>query len=195
MVSGPYGDSHFVQQSSQVVWMYPADVKGYHRGFIFGGPINTEPLYFLQRPGSFFQQFMFIMGNRFQPDVVQVIQCLYQDDELFVYGPYAPQTPGTMSTVDLNANLVKTDITEYGESPDIEEDDGIKIFAGPRDDPFFFDFNQYSAILGGTATGFNDPGSDTFAGTNVMSTVVEVPKTMLGSASTINVWVETKRKS
>jgi hypothetical protein len=31
------------------------------------------------------------------------------------------------------------------------------------------------------------PGVDTFAGSNVLSVVVEVPKTMLGTASTLNV--------
>ncbi|MGB5667213.1 MAG: molecular chaperone DnaK, partial [Maribacter sp.] len=47
---------------------------------------------------------------------------------------------------------------------------------------------------GGTATSFNDPGSDTFAGSNVMSIVVEVPKTMIGGSGTINTWVESKSK-
>jgi hypothetical protein len=70
----------------------------------------------------------------------------------------------------------------------------MKFFAGPRDDPFFFDLNQYKAILAGSATGFNSPGTDTFAGTNVLSTVIEVPKSMLGTSATINVWAETKQK-
>jgi hypothetical protein len=33
----------------------------------------------------------------------------------------------------------------------------MKFFAGPRDDPFFFDLGQFQAILGGTATAKN-PG-------------------------------------
>jgi len=68
------------------------------------------------------------------------------------------------------------------------------MFAGLRDDPFFFDFGQYSAIIGGTATSFNNPGTDTFAGSNVMSIVVEVPKSTLGGTGTLNTWVETKKK-
>ena len=71
---------------------------------------------------------------------------------------------------------------------------GMSFFAGPRDDPFFMDFAQYSAIIGGTATGFNNPGADTFAGSNVMSIVIEVPKAMIGGLGTINTWVETKTK-
>ena len=57
------------------------------------------------------------------------------------------------------------------------------------------DFARYGEIIGGNATGFNDPGSDTFAGTNVMSIVVEVPKSAIGGSGTINTWVETKIKS
>jgi hypothetical protein len=56
------------------------------------------------------------------------------------------------------------------------------------------DFSQYGEIIAGNATGFNNPGSDTFAGTNVLSIVVEVPKTMVGTSGTINVWVESKLK-
>jgi hypothetical protein len=37
----------------------------------------------------------------------------------------------------------------------------MKFFAGPRDDPFFFDLGQFQAILGGTATAFKNPGVDT----------------------------------
>ena len=86
------------------------------------------------------------------------------------------------------------DITSYGTSPIVQTTAGISAFAGPRDDPFFFDFNQYTAIIGGTASGFNNPGTDTFAGTNVMSIVVEVPKSMIGGSGTINTWVESKSK-
>ena len=70
----------------------------------------------------------------------------------------------------------------------------MKLFAGPRDDPFFFDLDRYKGILAGTYTGFANPGTDTFAGTNVLSIVVEVPKSMLGGSGTVNVWLETKKK-
>ena len=123
-----------------------------------------------------------------------VIQAVYRDDELWVYGPAAPQMTGTSSKINVDANLVKADITNYGQSAIVGQGSGMKIFAGPRDDPFFFDFTQYNAILSGNASGFNDPGTDTFAGTNVLSTVVEVPKSMLGNASTLNVWVTTSRR-
>ena len=123
-----------------------------------------------------------------------VIQCLYEDGQLWVYGPTAPQSTGTSSKVNVSANLVKTEITSYGNSPSIGTGNGMKVFAGPRDDPFFFDFSQFVAILNGAATGFNNPGDDTFAGTNVLSTVVEVPTDQLSSNGEFSVWVETKSK-
>lgn len=123
-----------------------------------------------------------------------VIQAIRKGGKMYFFGPVAPGTTGTSSTIKTNAASGSVDISKYGQSPVIATKNGMKFFAGPRDDPFFFDLNQYKAILGGTASGFNDPGTDTFAGTNVLSTIVEVPKTLLGTSSSINVWVETKQK-
>lgn len=126
-----------------------------------------------------------------------VIQCKYDatSNSMQVYGPVAPSEKGTRSKLEgsIKASAV---VTAYGAaSPTIGTGaTGIKVFAGPRDDPFFFDLNRYKAILSGTAPGFNNPGTDTFAGTNVLSVVVEVPKTLLNSSGSINVWVETKKK-
>ncbi len=123
-----------------------------------------------------------------------VIQAIKRDDKMYFFGPVAPGTTGTSSTVKTTAATGNVTISTYGATALTAEQNGMKFFAGPRDDPFFFDLGKFKAILGGTASGFNNPGVDTFAGTNVMSIVVEVPKTMLGSSSTINVWAETKKK-
>ncbi|MDI5889260.1 MULTISPECIES: DUF4331 family protein [Flavobacterium] len=123
-----------------------------------------------------------------------VIQAIKRDDKMYFFGPVAPGTTGTSSTVKTTAATGNVTISTYGATALTAEQNGMKFFAGPRDDPFFFDLGQFKAILGGTASGFKNPGVDTFAGTNVMSIVVEVPKTMLGSSSTINVWAETKKK-
>ena len=124
-----------------------------------------------------------------------VIQLIPRDGRMYAFGPYAPATTGTTSTIDATEESVSTNITSYGSSAEIGNDNGYKLFAGPRDDPFFFDLGAYSAILGGTATGFSDPGTDTFAGTNVLGIVLELPKNALGNAATINTWVETKNRS
>ncbi len=125
-----------------------------------------------------------------------VIQCKYDaaSNKMKVYGPVMPSATGTKSKLegDVTAEVA---VTAYGSTAvTATGGTGIKVFAGPRDDPFFFDLNKYKAILAGTATGFANPGTDTFAGTNVLSVVVEVPKSLIGATGNINVWLETKKK-
>jgi hypothetical protein len=123
-----------------------------------------------------------------------VIQAIPRDGKMYFFGPTVPTATGLNSAIETSTAPGSVDITAYGAAPSIATNAGMSFFAGPRDDPFFFDFAQYSAIIGGTATSFNSPGSDTFAGSNVMSIVVEVPKSMIGTSGTINTWVESKRK-
>ncbi|EPR71724.1 hypothetical protein ADIWIN_3171 [Winogradskyella psychrotolerans RS-3] len=124
-----------------------------------------------------------------------VIQATPRDGKMYFFGPTGPTSTGLNSTiVSTTTNAGVVDITNYGETAMIEEFAGMKFFAGPRDDPFFFDFNKYTEIIAGDATGFANPGDDTFAGSNVLSVVVEVPKSMIGGSGTINTWVESKRK-
>lgn len=128
-----------------------------------------------------------------------VIQCKFDaaSNKMMFYGPVAPSAKGTKSKIE-GAATAEVVVTPYSSSasPNIGTgSNGIKVFAGPRDDPFFFDLAQYKKIIAGTATGFNNPGTDAFAGTNVLSTVVEVPKTLLNATTgKINVWLETKKK-
>lgn len=123
-----------------------------------------------------------------------VIQAIPRDGKMYFFGPVAPSQTGLNSTIQTSATQTVVDITAYGESPEITTNGGIKAFAGPRDDPFFMDFARYGEIIGGTATSFNSPGTDTFAGTNVMSIVIEVPKALVGGSGTVNTWVESKSK-
>jgi len=130
-----------------------------------------------------------------------VIQCLIQNGKMRVYGPVAPGTTGLTSTVKTSGPMTEVAVTSYSAASPVSatNTNGIRIFAGPRDDPFFFDLVRFKEILAGTAGGFHagtvgDPATDSFKGTNVMSIVVEVPKTLLGSGASINVWGETKSK-
>jgi hypothetical protein len=120
-----------------------------------------------------------------------VVQAIYDGSKMKFYGPVAPSQKGTRSQLE-GPVTAEVAVTPYGSSPNIGTGtNGMKVFAGPRDDPFFFDLNQFNKIIGGTATGFND----SFAGTNVLSVVVELPKTLLNaSTGKINLWMETKKK-
>lgn len=134
-----------------------------------------------------------------------VLQGIYDaaSNTMNVYGPTAPSETGLRSKLEgpVTASVA---VTAYGAAAPVVGTGatGIKVFAGPRDDPFFFDLNQYKKIITGMATGFlpagSGPGfaSDAFAGTNVMGLVIEVPKTLLGTVTggKVNVWVETKKK-
>jgi hypothetical protein len=125
-----------------------------------------------------------------------VIQCKYDaaSNTMKVYGPVAPSEKGTRSKLEGDATA-SVAVTAYGSTAvTATAANGMSVFAGPRDDPFFFDLDQFHAVLAGTATGFRNPGIDAFAGTNVMSVVVEVPKSLLGGTGKINVWLTTRKK-
>ena len=127
-----------------------------------------------------------------------VIQAVYDGKKMNFYGPILPSSTGLKSKLE-GAITASVAVTSYSGSTSpvtATGTNGIKVFAGPRDDPFFFDLDQFKKILSGTAAGFSNPGTDSFAGTNVMSVVVEVPKSLLGAPSSgaISSWVTTKKK-
>ena len=124
-----------------------------------------------------------------------VIQAIPRNGKMYFFGPVAPGTTGTSSKVETIGAIGSVDITSYGTNATTASQNGVTMFAGPRDDPFFFDFGRYSDIIAGNETSFSNPGTDTFAGTNVMSIVIEVPKSTLSGTGTLNTWVETKKKN
>ena len=83
---------------------------------------------------------------------------------------------------------------------------GMTFYAGARRDPFFFDLAQFFAIVpdrnfknhpnvpAATASCFRKPGSNFLASFNVLSLVVEMPRTALTTMKNrgrINVWATT----
>ena len=88
--------------------------------------------------------------------------------------------------------------TPFGASPVVNDEHGIRVFAGRRDDPFFFDLPGFLNILGpGSLIGCGSPSShperNFFAHRNVSSIAVELPSSLLtsGSSSSIGVWGST----
>ena len=126
-----------------------------------------------------------------------VIQAVYDGTNMKFYGPIKPTATGLKSQIE-GAVTAQVAVTSYTATAPVTATgtNGMQVFAGPRDDPFFFDLDQYHKIIAGTATSFNNPGTDTFAGTNIMSIVVEVPKSLLGAPASgaISTWVQTKKK-
>ncbi len=107
-------------------------------------------------------------------------------------GPVAPELTGTTGRVPDGDELVQVAVSN-GETPVTASAGGVTVFAGVRDDPFFFDLGQFNQIVAGNATAFNNPGTDAFAGTNILALVFEVPIAQLGGSSTLGIWGTTSQ--
>ena len=99
-------------------------------------------------------------------------------------GTFSAEFPGGI-TID-GVSTAATEEPEPNEAI-VTSEEGIRIFAGPRDDPFFFDIVGFFRFLAGTGS---FTGSDGFAGYNVSAIVVEIPVDMLGG-SVLNIWATT----
>jgi len=106
-------------------------------------------------------------------------------------GPVAPSEAGSTSTIVREAETATVAVSNTA-TPIVAARNGMTVFAGVRDDPFFFDLVQFKHIIAGEATSFRNPGIDTFAGTNVLAIVVELPSSQLGN-SKLGVWGTTSR--
>ncbi len=100
---------------------------------------------------------------------------------------------------------ISLEITPPGASAIITEAGPVSLFAGLRDDPFFFDLAGFQGFLADPqvpAMGLRDADGgvpvDAFADTNIMAIVVELPVTVVTGGSdansgTIKTWVSTSR--
>jgi hypothetical protein len=131
-----------------------------------------------------------------------------------VYGPFAP-TPGTTSIVGASSGSVAFNSTTAAPLSN-----GMRVFVGPRADPFFFDLFQFFSFLpdrnyqtagsapkapfsfkfpapaGQFASCVKGTPNDALSSNsfNVLSIVIEAPKTLIAPASgsqTIHVWATT----
>lgn len=75
----------------------------------------------------------------------------------------------------------------------VEGPGGVRAFAGPRDDPFFFDVVGFNRFLAGSGT-FS--GTDGFAGFNVSAIAIELPAAMIATNGTgvFQTWGTTERR-
>ncbi len=136
----------------------------------------------------------------------RVIQAIPRNGTMYFFGPEVPTTTGLNSTIVDQDARTSVEISGLNDEFTFTDNDGISYFAGLRDDPFFFDFNQFNQVIQGPTVapnGFNNPGTNSFDGENVLSVVIEVPNSILGGTFShpagtgvpvFNVWAETKRK-
>jgi hypothetical protein len=101
-------------------------------------------------------------------------------------GPVAPARVGALSDI-VEGPEISTVHISRGAEAQVFSRRGISVFAGVRDDPFFFDLARFNQVVSGAASGFNNPGTDTFAGFNVLALAIELPTELLGGPA-IGVW-------
>ncbi|MFV8225280.1 DUF4331 family protein [Christiangramia aquimixticola] len=134
----------------------------------------------------------------------QVIQAIPRNGKMYFFGPFSPSSTGLNSEINVDAALGSVEISSQTAITKTTFN-GISLFAGPRQDPFYFDFVRFNEVVAPSSednSGFNVPGTDTFDGANTLSIVVEVPNALLGTPTAQNVigvpvyktWVTTNRK-
>ena len=126
------------------------------------------------------------------------------NQKLSFYGPVRPNAVGARTTIVTSS---RTGMVPYNQKTDLGN--GIMAFAGPREDPFYFDLARFTKIQPdrdfskqpnpppASERCFRKDGVDFLAGYNVLSIVVEVPRQLLadgGKLGRINVWGTTSLK-
>ena len=153
-------------------------------------------------PGVLYQ-FKIGTGDHYKEDYVVQFKAtgVGAGQTIAVSGPARPATTGVTSTL-----LPATGSVGYNAQATLAN--GIHVFAGPREDPFFFDLAQFYAIQPdrnfanqpnvpqAIAGCFRAPGNDFLAGFNVLSFVVDMPRALLADVKTgrpghIHVWATT----
>jgi len=106
----------------------------------------------------------------------------------FVFGPFgngpdcpAPQPACQTYRAVFPNKVVIEGLATQGTSgathnpPMVKTEGGIKVFAGPREDPFFFDLVGFNRTIASNPTAVLFTGVDAFEGKNVNAIVVEFP--------------------
>lgn len=133
-----------------------------------------------------------------------VIQAIPRNGVMYFFGPVTPMQSGLSSGVLTDSPLGAVEISSTTAITETTAS-GVKLFAGPRQDPFFFDFFQFNAVIGGMAPeGFKsaDEAEDTFDGANTLAIAIEIPNSMLGTPTGANAlgipvyktWVTSNKK-
>lgn len=168
-------------------------------------------------PDALYQFKIANKGDRKLPVENLVIQAKFTgtgaNQTVQIAGPVTPTRTGTKSvfeTPDPTSGTINTVFTTSN---------GIKVFAGTREDPFFFDLEAFFNILpdrGTTipppigrpapsnpdqpqSTTFNPPGlaTDALKGYNLLTIVLEMPRTMLTNggdgSGQIRLWCTTSK--
>ena len=176
--------------------------------YAFRNPSNSDNLVVMVNVNPFT-----IPGepSMFSPDVLYQIHVDNTGDVVadavvgFTFSEPGPDQIQTFTVTGLG-DPITGQTTPAGANPNITSAGPINVFAGVRDDPFFFDLVGFQRFLGGPfvpAKGLRPAGEDpvdAFAGVNVSSIVLELPIVALTGAATsdtgiIKAWASTSRRN
>jgi hypothetical protein len=159
--------------------------------------------------GTFDEDVLTEINIDLDDDLVEdlVIQAIPRDGRMYFFGPAAPTQTGLNGAVLTDNPLGDVQISDASAIVETTAN-GVSLFAGPRQDPFFFDFFQFNAVINpdvnSAPQGFltSDEAEDTFDGSNTMSIVIEIPNSLLGTPTATNAlgltvyntWVTSNRK-
>jgi hypothetical protein len=111
------------------------------------------------------------------------VYCRFGQNDLGEWGVQVENLPGAAGTIVGPVDTV------------IDGGNSTKVFAGPREDPFFFDLDGFRQTLQTGTLSFVST-RDRFAGLNVTAIVLEMNlSTALDGATSLKVWATTGRKS
>jgi hypothetical protein len=149
----------------------------------------SEPRFF--DPNALYQFKIDTNGDAVEDLVIQAYATdTGPEQRIHFRGPAAPPATGAVNMLLPGEDSVTVQFSGADQTR-VEAGGGLTVFAGLRDDPFFFDLARFKEITGGQETSFRNPGIDTFAGTNALAIVVELPRSML--ANQFGVWAATNR--
>lgn len=159
--------------------------------------------------GTFDEDVLMEINIDLDDDLIEdlVIQAIPRNGRMYFFGPVAPGQTGLDSQIMVDNPLGDVEISSTSAIVETTPD-GVSLFAGPRQDPFFFDFFQFNAVINPDVNsapgGFlvAEEAEDTFDGANTMSIVVEIPNSLLGTPTATNAlgltvyntWVTSNRK-
>ena len=209
------------------VFVFPPPTGGAEQDSNVVLVMDTHPLIPMGQSGTVsfdpavMYQFKIALGTHTSEDLVLQFQANGSgpSQTLTMFGPAAPALTGTLSkfvapTGTFNFNT-SANLTVNGQT--------VKVFAGPREDPFFFDLSRFFMIIpdrnyqnqpnppppsatsfrgfpnSGMTVACDHSASQDFLsanGFNVLSIVVELPRTMLSATpGVIKVWATTSTTS
>jgi hypothetical protein len=146
-------------------------------------------------------------GDAVEDLVFQITFTGKDKQRVTVRGPYAPKVTGAQGNVLVGGKQIAGSVGEI-----LGDATGVQVFAGPRDDPFFIDLEQFFriipdrrpstgplSVLPAPASSFRAPGDavDFLRGSNDLAIVIELPVAMLSADGVrpgrFGVWGTTSR--